>query len=249
MEGAHVLRECRGELGVVLWRTVRDLSLWAATPSRKRGELFAGKEARRVERLAATPLPAAIAAQLDTVNGMLTLSAHADTGILTICCLEIATWARRNRLPQTAVAFAQAGALVSPRFAEAALHTGVCAAEAGQEMRAGTWLRRALILARQEHDGTAYAAALAELGALYERHSAYLRRAERFYRKAYKAGRRFRSRRARVKSLNGLHRIAVARGDEAGAKRFAGALLRLKPPRSGGSDSNSNVHSDVEQGS
>jgi hypothetical protein len=84
---------------------------------------------------------------------------------VTQCCLQVAAWARRSGLARTAVAFAQAGALVSPRYAEAAVHVGAYArAAGGQEARAGTWLRRALGLARRERDRTAYSVALVELG-------------------------------------------------------------------------------------
>ncbi|MBB4638896.1 hypothetical protein [Longimicrobium terrae] len=238
MEGAHVLWECRGELGLVLWRTVRDLSLWAATPPDKRGHLFTMESVvRRVEELTDTLLPDAIASPVDTLNGMLTLGVGADASIVTICCLEVATWARRERLAHTAIAFAQAGALVCPDFAEAALYTGVCASEAEQDARAVSWLRRALTLARREKDGRAYAASLAALGAIYERVPAGISRAEWYYRKAFKAGRRFGSRDARVQALRGLRRIALARGDDDGAEWFALAARRQRRPRSGSPDS------------
>lgn len=248
MEGAHVLWECRDELGLVLWRTVRDLSLWAGTPSEKRVHLFADtSDARRVERLTAPQLPHAIAASLDTLSGMLTLGTGADASIVTICCLEVATWARRSRHLKTAVAFAQAGALASPEFAEAALYTGVCASEAGQDVRAATWLRRALSVARREHDGRAYAACLAELGALHERLPTGIPWAERYYRKAYRAGRRFASRHTRMQALNGLKRIALARGDEVGAEAFALAVRRLRRHHPGSTDSYGDSLNEPEQ--
>lgn len=248
MEGENVLWECRGELGLVLWRTVRDLSLWAATPPDKRGYLFAVESvARRVEELTDTLLPDEIASPVDTLNGMLTLGTGADASIVTICCLEVATWARRGRLLKTAIAFAQAGALASPEFAEAALYTGVCASAAGQDARAATWLRRSLSLARRERDGRAYAASLAELGILHERLPAGISRAERYYRKAFKAGRRFSSRRTRMQALNGLHRIALSRGDDVGAESLALAVRRLSRSRFGSPDSYRDPADDPEQ--
>jgi tetratricopeptide (TPR) repeat protein len=227
MEGEGVLSESGGDLGFVLWRTARDLALWAGTPHSKRSQLFAeGSEALRVSRVAAAQLPDAISSPVNTLNSMLTLGSRAHPGIVTICCLEVATWARNGGRVHTAVAFAQAGALVSPDFAEAALHTGICAREAGQLLRAGTWLRRALSLARQEEDREAYAAALVELGTVYEQQPGGIERAERYYRKAFKAGRRAALPEPRLKALQGLHRIALARGDTASAGRLGLAITR-----------------------
>jgi hypothetical protein len=105
------------------------------------------------------------------------------------------------------------------------------AAEAGQEERAGTWLRRAAGLARRENDGKVLAAALVELGAMHERRPADAAIAERYYEKGYRVGRGFCSPLARVKALNGLHRLALARGDKARAKLFADAAICMRGSR------------------
>ncbi|HEX8394244.1 MAG TPA: hypothetical protein VF665_18010 [Longimicrobium sp.] len=238
LEGERVLCESNGDLGLVLWRTVRDVALWAATPPESRDQLFAvGSDALRLARLTAAGLPDAIARPVDTLNSMLMLGGNADADTVMICCLEIAAWARTSARPHTALAFAQAGALASPAFSEAALHTGICAAEAGQAVRAGTWLRRALALARQEKNLAAYTVALSELGSVYEGLAGGIPRAERYDRKAYKAGKRFTLPDARLQALYGLRRIALARGDTAKAERLVGAIgrheRRWRPDRSG----------------
>ncbi|HEX8395148.1 MAG TPA: hypothetical protein VF665_22565, partial [Longimicrobium sp.] len=238
LEGERLLCESAGDLGLVLWRTVRDVGLWAATPPEYRDQLFAaGSDALRLARLAAAGLPDGIARPVDTLNSMLMLGGQADADIVMICCLEIAAWARTSARPHSALAFAQAGALASPAFSEAALHTGICAAEAGQPVRAGTWLRRALAVARQEKNLTAYTVALVELGSVYEGLADGIARAERYYRKAYKAGKRFILPDARLQALHGLQRIALARGDTVRAERLVRAIgrheRRWRPDRSG----------------
>ena len=227
LEGAHVLAEIPDDLGLLLWRTLRDVTLWAETPTGARANLFtAGSTDRRLARIASTEIPAPIAAYVDTVSGMLTVASGADPEMVTICCLEIAAWARREGLVETAVAFAQAGALASPMFPEAALHTGIAASAAGQEPRAETWLRRAIGVARRAGELRTYAAALVELGALYERRGDGTR-AQRAFQAAHRAARRARGEAGvRMRAAHGLFRLARTRGDDQAAADFAAAALR-----------------------
>ena len=227
MEGAAVLEEVPGELGVLLWRSVRDVALWAITPPETRASLFdpVGSAAARIERLTATEVPEEIAPSLDTIHAMLLRGEGADTEIVSLCCLEMAAWARGAGCSRTAVAFAQAGARVSPEFAEAALHTGLYAVAAGQEARAESWLRRTVALARREGDRIAYADALVELAAIHERRG-LSRRARSGYELAYRAARRYGAAKARARAAYGLFRLARDRRREADAAQFAVRALR-----------------------
>lgn len=229
-----VLAESAGDLGLLLWRTVRDVALWGATPPDARGDLFAeGSVKARVARLAAVELPPAIAASVDTIHGMLTLGDRADAEVLCVCCLEVAAWARRTGLAETAIAFAQAGAVASPEFGEAALHTGMYALRAGQVARAETWLRRAVGVSRHERNRPAYAAALVELGGVYEGRG-NLDEAERFYVLGSRAARRYASRSVRMRAAHGRFRVANARGDTASAAQFALVAQGQYEPDAGG---------------
>lgn len=237
LEGERLLEESDGALGLLLWQTSRDVALWAGTPVGDRAHLFADGDAEaRISQLAATELPPPIAAAVDTIHAMLTLAGRADVSVLSICCLEVAAWARREGLVHTATAFAQAAALAAPDFAEAALHTGVFASAAGQDVRAESWFRRALGLARVESDGAAYSAALVGLGAVYEGRGD-LARAGAFYRKGYAAGRRFSAWSARLRGAHGLFRLARRRGDGEEAAQFAFIAQRAyRPDVQGGPD-------------
>jgi hypothetical protein len=74
VDGSGILAESSGDLGLLLWRTARDVMLWGGTPPNQRGNLFAdGSGDARVARLIATDLPSAISASVDTIHGMLTL--------------------------------------------------------------------------------------------------------------------------------------------------------------------------------
>lgn len=234
LEGAAILSEIPRGLGVLLWATVRDVRLWGEAMPDAREHLFAdGSAERRIASLVETDVPAAIAAQVDTLNSLHSVPDRADADVLTICCLEIASWARRAGLAQTAVEFAQAGALASPAFAEAALHAGIAASAAEQDARARTWLSRAVTLARRERDPDAYMAALLELGAIYERRED-AGRAERYYGWAYRTSQKVkRGRAARMRAAHGLLRVARTR-DRHRATQFAMAALRAYRPNSPG---------------
>lgn len=226
LEGAAILGEVPGQLGLLLWRTARDVRLWAEASPDTREVLFAADSAQeRVASVTTTDVPAVIAPSIDTIHALLARSGRADGEVLTICCLEVAAWARREGMVHTAVEFAQAGALASPTFAEAALHTGIAASAAGQDARARTWLARAVTLARRERDRSAYVAALVELGASHERRGAW-HDAEHYFRWAYRSSRRSRDARgARMRAAHGLLRVFRGR-EPRKAAQFAHATLR-----------------------
>jgi hypothetical protein len=74
LEGAAILVDVPGDLGVLLWRTARDVRLWGEAPRNARKNLFVSDDEaqdKRLATLAATDLPAAISAQIDTLHGML----------------------------------------------------------------------------------------------------------------------------------------------------------------------------------
>jgi hypothetical protein len=211
LEGDGILAESPGNLGLLLWHTSRDVTLWGQTPLSARGNLFAeGSADRRAARLDAAPVPRQIGAAINTIHGMLALGSRADAGDLSVSCLEIAAWACGAGLPRTAVAFAQAAAVVEPAFGAAALQTGIYAVGAGQHVRGETWLRRAIDLSRRERDRAALASAAVELAAFAEAQGRSAR-AELWYIRAFRTARRFGVSDVRVRAVYGLFRLARAR--------------------------------------
>jgi hypothetical protein len=237
LEGDSILAESPGDFGLLLWQTVRDVTLWAGTPVDARGMLFRdGSAGARLGLLTMTDMPTGVSSAVDTLHGMLALSSRADDEIVAICCLEIATWAHREGRPHTAVAFAQAGAVASPMFGAAAVQAGVFARRADQDARAESWLRRAVGVSRRERDGVAYSVALVELGDLYEGRSE-AERAERFFTWAIRSARRHGVRDARMRATHGLFRLMRRRGDATRAAEFALVAQALyQPGAEGGPD-------------
>jgi hypothetical protein len=236
VEGDHVLNEVGGGLGLLLWRTFRDVALWAETPEELRADVFSSEGASARLGFAAGPeLPSrGIAVAVETVHAMFSPEPPAaDPHVLAACCLEIAEWARTAGYPRTAIGFAQAGSLAVPTAPEAALRVGVLARAAGQDARAETWLRRAVALARHTQQRPGYPQALLELGALFESRK-NIRSAERFYRMASLAGGRFGARDVRMHANHRRFQLALQRDDRAGAKGFAVKVQRAFVPTSEG---------------
>lgn len=230
LDGQRILEESPGDLGLLLWRTARDVALWAMTPEDGRAGLFAdGTAGARLALVTATELPAMLSAPVDTLHAMLSEPDRADADIVMICCLEVAAWARSAGRPHTAAAFAQAGAMAAPASGDAALFAGVCARGAGQPGRAWGWLRQAVTVAREEQNWPACASALVELGALKESRGKLLR-AERFYRRAMRAAGRHGERGERMRAAHGLFRLARQQGDQASAAQFALSAQRAFEP-------------------
>lgn len=230
LEGDSILQEIPGDLGLLLWTTARDVVLWGTTPRKMRGGLFSdGTGDGRFALLAGTEIPGTVSASVDTLHGMLAVPGRADAEIVSLCCLELAAWARAGGLLHTAIAFAQAGATAAPEFGDAALCVGMYARAAGQDGRSETWLRRAFAVARREGNRVAYASALVELGAVYEARGETAG-AERFYRFAFRAARRHSARTARMQAAHGLFRLALRQHDYATAAQFAWRALRAFEP-------------------
>jgi hypothetical protein len=228
LERVAVLEECEAELGVLLWRTVRDVELWAATPPPRRAALFAREVGeRRVERRVEAEVPTELAAPLDALAALLAAPRAADKAAVAGCCLRIAAWAGDARARETALAFAQAAALVLPGDAAAALRTGECAHGAGQRARAEVWLRRAAGLARRARDRATYARAVLALARSRES-AADPARALRDYRRAHRAGVRAGVAEVRLGAARALMRLSAASKEQ--ARRWAVAAQRAYRP-------------------
>jgi hypothetical protein len=229
LERAAVLEEAGGELGVLLWRTVRDVELWAATPPAKRRGLFNPDGAEhRLRRLVQAGVPAQLADPLDALAALLATPERVDPAALARGCLRVAEWAGGTGAPRTALAYAQAASLVLPDDAHAALETGVWAVQAGQRTRAEVWLRRVVGLGRRARAWEPYARALLALAQLRER-AEEPEHTLRDYRLAYRAGLRYGVRDVRRGAARALLRLTTGAGD-AEAARWAVAVQRAYRP-------------------
>lgn len=214
-----VLRETPGDFGLVLWQAVRDVDLWAGSPSNREALFQPGAGARRHAILALTEVPPALVPAVALLTALVSHPGEALPDALSLACARVANWALEQSATATALAFAQAASMVLPKHGRPALEVGRIAFLRGDRARAETWLRRAIGLARTEGDGRTYALACAELGDLYAVHGD-ADRARSAYVRALRTARRFGAYPVRGRALHGIGRLELRAGRLAEAGRL-----------------------------
>ncbi len=209
LEGTEILSEYGGELGLVLWQAVRDISLWSSiTPPDSRAGLF-GPEAgkRRAAAVQAASPDAEITAPLATIARILDDPTGTSSEQVMLACQEISQWADSRGTLATALAFAQAAAFACPGNAASGLRVGMLARRRAEYARAETWFRRTIGLARQARDWTSYAEAFLSLGNLYMQRG-NLPVARQLHIRAFRAAKRHSLRSVLAGALHNLFVIA-----------------------------------------
>jgi hypothetical protein len=228
IERLGILAEHGESEGLLLWRLVRDVELWSATPPQHRTELFTPRAPEgRAARLRASTIPTDVRVLLRTLNRILAGPPDAPgcEESTSDACAGVAQWAREMEARETAVAFAQAAALASGEARHAVL-TGTCAHELGQYARAASWFSRAVGLARRGRDWRSYAGAFLALGALAEAEGDPTRARQRYLR-AFRTARRHRRFVAeRARAAYALFRLARDAGDVEAASAYARSATR-----------------------
>jgi tetratricopeptide (TPR) repeat protein len=189
-DGWHVVDELRTGLGVVLWQTLRDVEMWAASAPEARARLFAyGTLGRRREWIQSVGAPKPLREPLETLTRVLDARHPPDPEEITAAATAVSRWAAESGLPRVALALAQTAALASPERADAAYLVGLLARRSAQYRRAETWFRRALALGRRTRDWNDYGLACIGLGVLYRQRGDYPAARTWFY-KALRVARR-----------------------------------------------------------
>lgn len=226
LEGAGILEEHRGDPGLLLWQSLRDVTLWASVEAGGRGRLFSPPAAaHRLGLLHAASVEPALEVSLTTLAALVGNPAGASAEIVTLVCLQLSRWAEARGAAETTIAFAQAGALASPEDAASALLVGALALRFRRLARAETWLRRTVGLARRTRDWSSYAQAWVELGMLYTRRGAP-EPAQRAFIKGMRASRRHGLLTVRAAALHGLFLLAMESGEPDDAERMARMAMR-----------------------
>jgi hypothetical protein len=231
LEGAPVLDEVQGPLGLLLWETYRDVVLWAGTlPEEREGLFAAGAHAARVRELDAAGADPALERGLRGAAAVVADPMGAQEADVMGACRAAADWAEQRGLMGTAVTLATAAALASPTHAAAAFRVGQIARRKGENNRAETWFRRAIGLGRQAKDWASYAEAFLGLGNLYKLRGNYPA-ARRFHIRGLRAARRHALRDIQARSLHDLFTIAVETSPAAEAQELARLAFRAYGPR------------------
>jgi tetratricopeptide (TPR) repeat protein len=195
-EGLSVLDEIPGELGIVLWQSLRDAMLWGRSNQADRGALFAeGAERARLAAVLTAGTPVEVEEPLKAVAAMLGTAGTAREENVALACREISQWAEARGLLATALAFSQSAAVVTPADPSASYTVGRLARRRAEHARAETWFRRTVALARQAGDWPTYALSFVGLANVY------------MLRGNFPAARRFNVRALRAAGRNSLHDI------------------------------------------
>lgn len=230
LEGAEVLDEMGGAVGVVLWQAMRDVTLWGGVrePEERPGLFTDGAGDRLREMARQAGVDAALDAPLAAIAGMVDAPGSTPESEVMAACRQISGWAD-DRHPATSLAFAIAASVAAPANAAAAVRVGLLARERGEDARAETWFRRSVGLGRQAKDWGSYSEAFLGLGSLYHERGNHAA-ARRFQIRALRAARRHSLRELQGRALHDLFRVALDTEAYAEGQEMARAALRAFPP-------------------
>ncbi len=212
-EGLLVLDDFEGAFGVVLWKSLRAVTLWSETDPVDRPGLFSTDDRdRRLSEINSVlhgedhPMREPLELLADLVsppgeNGdVAELKPEEAVGL---ACTRVAAWAEGEGKPRTQIEFLQAGALACPTNPRFALAVMRAARDLAQYSRAEAWFHRSVGLARQARDWDSYVRAYLAHGTMMRRRGA-LPAARRSYLKALRRASRQGLREARSMALHDL---------------------------------------------
>jgi tetratricopeptide (TPR) repeat protein len=221
LESAGVLDEFSGVTALMLWQSLRDVTLWANTPPSERGSLFsASAERNRVALLLTSSVPSELEQPLGMITSMVGRPDKVAAQRVALACRHIAQWAEKHGKLATALTFAQAAALACPGDAAAGYKVGQLARRRAEYSRAETWYRRAIALARQEGDWVSYSLSFLGLGNLYAQRG-NLPVARKLHTRGLRASRRHSLRDIQGCAFHDLFTVAIAAGDSEQANTYA----------------------------
>ncbi|MBW3629474.1 MAG: hypothetical protein KY464_09270 [Gemmatimonadetes bacterium] len=211
-EGGEILREFDSDVAVVLWKSYKNVMLWAGAHHEDRAGLFAtGAGERRRAEIRATSAEAAIEQPLQELAALLDAPGEADAVMIAGACRALSAWAAARNASASALLFMQAAALTSPADADAACSVGRMARNRAEYARAETWFRQAIVAARAAENWTAYTQAYVGLGKVFT-HRGALPSARRALVLAYRTATRHHLRELRGWALSDLGIVSIQAG-------------------------------------
>lgn len=220
-EGLAILDELTDDLGLLLWRSLRNVLTWTRTPQEQRAGLFAGAAApiRQGDLARLSPDPE-LHAPLSIILALLETPEKADVARLSNACRRVALWAEDRGSLATALDYAQAAAAVAPDVALLSYHVGRVARRLADYDRAEGWFLRAIIQGRQQKEWRAYALAFSGMGNLFVQKGNYPE-ARRFHQRCLRAAVRYSLRELEGDSAHDLFGIAIETADWCTADAYA----------------------------
>lgn len=225
----HVLEQVtESATGLVLWRALVDVRLWAAAPA-ERKHLFhpPNDEVRERFALARSETPE-LAPALGTFALLLQAPEVLDAGQIADACGFVHTWADERGLVLTALLFAEAAAHAEPENPARANVAARSARRVTEFDRAGTWHLRAYKLAVRIKDEREKVWALLGYGTMMQATGRYAE-ARRFFHKSARSAKGTGRRKEAGIAHHNLSNIAVEAGKYRLAEMHVYAALSLYP--------------------
>ena len=142
--GAGMMRELPSEYAIAVWHSLRSVLAWADAAPEERGQLWCeGAMERWEEDLLRASYDAALRLPLAALAGELARGEEGRPERLAKTCLCVTDWALPHRAVETALAFAEASALVWPLHPRYALIAGLLHRTHGRHGVGRAWLRHA----------------------------------------------------------------------------------------------------------
>lgn len=228
LDRLHVLEQVESTAGLVLWRALVDVRLWASAPAERR-HLFHAPNAEVRERFASARAETPeLAPALGTFAFLLQAPEVLDPAQVADACTFVHQWAEDRGLILTALLFAEAAAHVEPGNPARANLAARSARRVQEFDRAGTWHLRAYKLAVRAKDEKEKVWALLGCGSMMKETGRYAE-ARRFFQRGARRAKDTGRRKEAGLAHHNLMSIAV----EAGAFRLAevhtNAALSLYP--------------------
>jgi tetratricopeptide (TPR) repeat protein len=220
-DGAAVLEENAGSLGILLWDVVRDVVLWSNSPRSELGELFApAAERMRMTSILTSGVDVRLESSLAVLARVVGSPKGAKRERAAMACREIAQWADELGALATAYAFAHAAALCCTGDPRLSYEAGRIARRRAAYNIAHAWLSRGVLLGRQLKDWDAYARCFSGLGNAYMHRGDYPR-ARKYHLRCLRTAVRHQLKRMEGDACHDLLGISLARRDYANATLFA----------------------------
>ena len=230
LEGMGILEEVPGELGILIWQSLRTVTLWAAAPVQQRSRLFLpGAEEPRLAALRAVAPEAALDASLTSIATLLSTAADVSPEHVGTACVQIAQWAQERGNRATALDFTRAAALASPDDPKRAIAIARMARDRAEYPTAEAWYQRTIGLARQADDWDTYARAYIGLGKTAVARGAFPV-ARKHFLKARRAADRKNLNEVLGMALHDLFALEAESHRDAEAIQYAQAALRTYRP-------------------
>jgi tetratricopeptide (TPR) repeat protein len=229
-EGAEILDEIPGTLGLVLWQRLRDVLLWTESPAGVRTNLY--WESHRAEVVPTfmreTAGPFALEYPLRAVEALCLTPEFISSDAVITACLQIGRWAAGEGYVITAVHFVEAAYRLRPDDSGLAFNAGrACRRRAAYE-RAETWFSRAIYLARASKDWISYADALLGWGNM-EFQRGNFAGARSLYLRAFRTAKKGKVRALGAAAQHNLLLLAIELRDWAAAAPHARLAYELYP--------------------